>query len=81
MLLILAALVFLYIAPARSLVSTLHNEAARRSTLDALQREHHLLLAQQRALKSPGAPQQAARGLGLVLPGERPYVVSGLPSN
>ena len=38
-------------------------------------------LAQQQALNNPATILQDARALGMVRPGERPYVVTGLPGD
>jgi cell division protein FtsB len=46
--------------------------------VDRLQHENAQLSAQQQALQSPASIQQAARALGMIRPGERPYVVTGL---
>jgi len=81
MLVVLCALVYLYISPARSLLAAVHESAQRRDAVIQLEHENARLLAQQKALQSPDTLEEAARNLGLVLPGERPYVVSGLPSD
>jgi cell division protein FtsB len=81
MLLVLCAIVYLYIAPARSLIETLHAASSRHATLVQLQVQHSQLTAQEKALESPDALEEAARSLGLVQQGEHPYVISGLPSN
>jgi cell division protein FtsX len=81
MLCALVALLYLAISPVRSLIADLHLSAQRHAQLDALRRQAAELAAQQRALGAPGTSRIEARNLGLVLPGEKPYVIYGLPNN
>jgi cell division protein FtsB len=81
MLVALVALLYLAISPIRSLVADFQLSGQRHAQLAALRHQAAALAAQQRALGSPGAPQVQARNLGLVAPGERGYVVYGLPNN
>ena len=46
-----------------------------------LEHENAALTQQQNALNNPTTIQRDARALGMVLPTERPYVVTGLPGN
>jgi cell division protein FtsB len=79
LLLLLLFVVGLYIAPARALFSTWRDSHAKQAQLHALEREHAALAHQARALRSPLTVAAEARRLGMVKPGERPYVVRGLP--
>ncbi len=81
MLLVLVALAYLYISPVRGLISDLHQAANRRAEVVALARTAARLHAQQRGLAQASTLEIEARNLGLVRPGEREYVVSGLPGN
>jgi len=81
MLLLLVVLGYLYIGPARTLLSDLHQASARHAQVVALERQAAGLRAEQRALSAQGTIEREARALGLVRPGEREYVVRGLPNN
>jgi cell division protein FtsB len=76
-LLLLVALA--YVGPARSLLSTWRASHARQAQLRALEREHDALLRHVGQLRDPRTVQAEARRLGMVRPGERSYVVRGLP--
>ena len=79
MLLLLVALS--YIGPARSLLSTWRESHAKQAQVQQLQREHEALLQRARQLRDPRTVQAEARRLGMVKPGERPYVIQDLPSD
>jgi hypothetical protein len=79
MLLVLGVLLYLYISPVRGLITDLHESAARHAQVVALERVGSALRAQEQALKRASTLELEARGLGLVRPGEREYVISGLP--
>jgi hypothetical protein len=81
MLLVLVVLAYLYISPVRSLLADLHAAAGRHGQVVALERTAAQLHAQEQALERPSTVEIEARNLGLVRPGEREYVVSGLPDN
>jgi hypothetical protein len=81
MLFVLGVLLYLYISPVRGLISDLHQSSSRRAQVVALEREGASLRAQERSLKQASTLEVAARSLSLVRPGEREYVVSGLPNN
>jgi len=79
-LLVLLLLVALaYVGPARSLLSTWRESNAKQAQVGQLEREHEALLRRARELRDPRTVQSEARGLGMVKPGERSYVVGGLP--
>jgi cell division protein FtsB len=78
-LLLLVALA--YVGPARSLLSTWRDANAKQAQLRSLEHEHEALLRRSRALRDPRTVQAEARRLGMVKPGERSYVVRGLPQD
>lgn len=73
------AVMALYVGPAKSFVATSKEAAQRRDQVQALRAENRELRARRAALKDPGALEQEARKLGMVRPGERSYVLRGLP--
>jgi hypothetical protein len=81
MLCALVLLLYLAISPVRSLIADVHLSTERHAQLGALQRQAAALAAEQHALRLPGTPPIEARNVGLVHPGEHPYVVYGLPNN
>jgi cell division protein FtsB len=72
-------MLYLYINPLRTYISTWQEARSKRSEVAAQQREHRALVARQRALEAPGAVETEARRLGMVREGERAYVLRGLP--
>jgi hypothetical protein len=72
-------LIYLYINPLRTYLSTYQEAKTKRGEVAELQREHDALLRRKRALRSPGAVEIEARRLGMVRNDERAYVVRGLP--
>jgi len=72
-------LIYLYINPLRTYLSTWQEARTKRGEVAALQREHDALLRRKRALRSAGAVETEARRLGMVRDDERAYVVRGLP--
>jgi hypothetical protein len=81
MLCVLVVLAYLYISPIRGLLGDLHEAGVRHGQVLALEREAKQLRAQEHELSQPSTLEREARRLGLVRPGEREYVVTGLPSN
>jgi hypothetical protein len=76
---VLVGLMFLYVNPARSYLNTMREASHRHAEVRGLQRENKRLQAKRRALGDPRTLEAEARRLGMVRPGERPYVVRGLP--
>ena len=76
---VLLGILFLYIGPARSYWSTVQEAKHRRAEVAALKRENAKLRARRTALGNTAALEREARRLGMVRPGERPYVVKHLP--
>jgi cell division protein FtsB len=81
LLLLLLLVALAYVGPARSLLSTWRESNAKQAQLQQLQREHEALVQRARELRDPRSIQAAARGLGMVKPGERSYVVQDLPKD
>jgi cell division protein FtsB len=76
---VLVVIVFLYVGPARSYISTLREAKQRRAEVAQLRRENHKLRARRDALRNPRALEREARRLGMVRPTERSYVIKNLP--
>jgi cell division protein FtsB len=72
-------LIYLYINPLRTYLSTWQEAKAKRAEVSVLQHEHDQLVRRQRALRRPGSIEIEARRLGMVKPDERAYIVRGLP--
>jgi cell division protein FtsB len=71
----------LYVQQGLSLFAT-HSQADRQlATVQQLVRENRRLRDQAQALRSPATIAQDARALGMVRPGERPYVIVGQTSH
>lgn len=79
LLLSLVVVAALYIGPLTSWLSAWQESGQAQAKVQRLEREHRALLAQRRALDDPRVLAREARRLGMVLPGEIPYVVTGLP--
>jgi cell division protein FtsB len=79
LLLVLIGIVGLFIGPLHSYWATRHEAAARHNEVVRLQHENARLRGRRAALKSKGTLEKEARRLGMVRPGERPFVVRGLP--
>ena len=79
LLVVLFGIVVLYAGPARSYVATMHEAKQRRAELRRLQDENRRLRARRAELRRPSALEREARRLGMVKPGERPYVIEHLP--
>lgn len=77
---LVAVLLLLYVAPVRSYLSSTDRAAVEQTKLQKLKAEHTELKRQRDALQGPQAIEAEARRTGMVKPGEKPFVVSGLPS-
>jgi cell division protein FtsB len=75
LILVFVFVLYLYVGPARTWVST-HGEAKRkRAEVAALRAENERLQQRKRALKQSDAVEREARRLGMVKAGEKLYVV------
>jgi len=81
LLIVLAGVMALYIGPAISYFHTWREAKARRAEVHQLERENARLRARRAALQDPRTLEREARRLGLVKPGERPFIVKGLPGD
>ena len=79
LLLVLAAVVALYVKPTVTWVGTWREANDRQAQVAALEKRNRALKVRRAELRSPGTIEREARRLGMVRPGERPYVVQGLP--
>jgi cell division protein FtsB len=81
MLLVLLALVFLYLSTGLRMLSTWRQSHRATATVTAMERQHKQLLRQHNAFSSQSTLEEDARQLGMMRPGEQPYVVGNLPRN
>jgi cell division protein FtsB len=81
MLCVLGALFYLYISAGVSLLSTWQQSRSLNANVATLSRENRQLRLQHAALSSPGMVEAQARQLGMKFPGERAYIVTGLPND
>jgi cell division protein FtsB len=79
LLVVFVGILALYVGPAHSWWVTWHEAKQRRAEVAGLQAENARLRAHARALADPTALQLEARRLGMIRPGERSYLISGLP--
>lgn len=75
----LAIVVCLYIQPALSILKTWRAERQQASIVHQLLRSNASLARQVKSLNNPATIVTDARALGMVRPGEKPYVVLSLP--
>jgi cell division protein FtsB len=73
--------VSLYLRPLIAIWSARGEAATRHSELTKLQRENVQLSKRVEALKNPAALEREGRSLGMVKPGEKAYVINGLPDS
>lgn len=76
---VMVVLLGLFIGPARSYVSTWQKSKHEHAVLTSLKHENARLKAQRAALLHPTVLEREARGLGMTEPGERVFVLRGLP--
>jgi cell division protein FtsB len=77
--LVFFAILFSYISPVTNFVDAWRGSHDTDAQLQALKREHSRLAAKAASLEDPNAAVKEARKLGMILPGERSYVVKSLP--
>jgi cell division protein FtsB len=76
---VLGVVVYLYIGPAATWVSTYQEAGRKRAEVAALKEENRRLRERRRELRDPEALEREARRLGMVRAGEKSYVIEGLP--
>ena len=79
LLLVLLGVLALYIKPVLSWWSTRDESQRRGAEVSALEAENKALRQRRAELKDPRMLENEARRLGMVRPGERAFVVEGLP--
>jgi cell division protein FtsB len=79
LILVLGFVVYLYIGPAATWVSTYREAGRKRAEVAALKAENKQLRDRRRELRDPQALEREARRLGMVKAGEKSYVIEGLP--
>jgi cell division protein FtsB len=77
--LVFFAILFSYISPAMNFFDAWRGSHSTDAQLQALQQEHKRLAAKAASLKDPNAEIEEARRMGMVLDGERSFVVKNLP--
>jgi hypothetical protein len=77
---VLCVIVLLYIPPVTHWIQQSHTASRGHAQLRDLKRERARLRARLHQLVGPGALEREARRLGMVKPGERPYVIESSPS-
>jgi cell division protein FtsB len=78
---VLFVILILYVSPVMHWIEQSRTAGHERSQVKSLQAEHDMLQARLRELHEPGAVEREARKLGMVAPGEKPYVVQGVPGD
>jgi cell division protein FtsB len=81
MLVVLAGLAYLYVGAVRSYITTYRQSNAHHDLIVRLERENAQLSAKRGMLMRASTLQRDARELGMIAPGERPYIVQGLRSH
>jgi cell division protein FtsB len=79
LLVVLAVVAGLYVRQGLSLLSTRSQTAQQELIVSRLSGQNARLVAEQRSLNDPSTIARDARALGMVRPGEHPYVITGLP--
>ena len=79
LLIVLAVVAGLYVQQALAYLSVRSQANAQLAIVHTLVRQNQQLSRQRQSLNDPATIQREARALGMVRPGERPYVVTGLP--
>ena len=75
---VFALVLYLYIGPALTWMSTYKEAARQRQAVAEIEQENERLRARKAELSAPGAIEREARRLGMVKAGERAYIVEGL---
>jgi hypothetical protein len=79
LLLLLLGVMLLYVRPGLAYIGALREAKDKRADIARLESETSRLRARRAALRNPRVIELEARRLGMVRPGERPYVVADLP--
>jgi cell division protein FtsB len=81
LLFVLAALLYLYLSAGIHMLSKWSQDRRVSAAVVALKREHTLLVRQHEALGRQATLESEARQLGMIKPGEQPFIAAGLPNN
>jgi cell division protein FtsB len=81
LLVVLIVVAGLYVQQALAYLSARGQASQQQSLVRNLQRQNAALARQQQSLRNPATVEREARELGMVRLGERPYVITGLPSH
>jgi cell division protein FtsB len=76
---VFAFVIYLYVGPAATWISTYHEAKKKRAEVAALKTENQRLRERRRELRDPASLEREARRLGMVKAGEKSYVIEGLP--
>ncbi len=79
LILVFLLVLYLYIGPARSWISTYAQAKEKREDVASLRTENRRLRERRAELRKPAALEREARRLGMVKAGEKAFVVQGLP--
>ena len=79
LLFVLFVILLLYIRPVAHWVQQRSTAAHSRADLRDLEAEHKRLTGRLHQLSGPGAVEREARKMGMVRPGERPFVIEQTP--
>jgi cell division protein FtsB len=77
LLVVFAVVVGLYVEHTLSYLSTRAQASQQQAIVQSLTRQNAQLRAEQKSLNDPATIIRDARALGMVRPGERPYVIMG----
>jgi len=75
---VFALVLYLYVGPALTWISTYQEAGRQRAQVAELRAENERLRERKAQLTAPGAIEREARRLGMVKAGERAYIVEGL---
>jgi cell division protein FtsB len=81
LLFVLVALLYLYLSAGLHMLAKWSQDRRASAAVTALSHEHARLERQHEALARQSTLEAEARQLGMVKPGEEPFVVTGLPGN
>jgi cell division protein FtsB len=76
--LVLGAVLISYLNPLVNFVHTYQDSNAAKAELQDLQAENRHLHNRVQSADDPGVLEREARRQGMIVPGERPYVIKGL---
>jgi cell division protein FtsB len=79
LLLLLGTVLLLYVNPALNYFKTWQAANVKRTEVARLQADNTRLRARKKSLQQPATLEREARRLGMVKPGEKPYVIESLP--